>query len=162
MHFFEKVNNQFQLCRTENYLDYHPPLSSLVGNGSKPSLAAAELLNDPTGKSLVFKERINYKLPGGGGFAPHQDAPAWSGDDPTASDAELPFMRHTLNMNIAVDGMFKQNGGLEVVSLARFPDGKFRCPQNADGTITEEFCAQHEWDEVVLEPGKYFFVGSGM
>ena len=43
---------------------------------SHAAQVAAELLGDPEGV-WVFKERINYKLPGGGGFAPHQDAPAW-------------------------------------------------------------------------------------
>lgn len=27
---------------------------------------------------MLFKEKINYKLPGGRGFAPHQDAPAFA------------------------------------------------------------------------------------
>lgn len=161
MHYFEKQKGSekpmWQLCRTENYLDYHAELQSLVGNESSPARVAAQLLGeDPNfeGPALVFKERINYKLPGGGGFAAHQDAPAWSGGDPTAPDAELHFMRHTLNMNIAIDPMFLENGGLEVVP-GKHREGLF--PQNADGTLTEAFCSSQTWQEVKLEPGDVLF-----
>lgn len=161
MHYFEKVGQAekaedatWQLCRTENYLDFHADMNSLVGNGSLFAQAAAELLNDPLGAS-VFKERINYKGPGGGGFAAHQDAPAWSGDDPTAEGAELSFMKYTLNMNIAVDPMFKENGGLEVVRGAHAVQSIF--PQNPDGTLTAEFCDTQTWEEVVLDPGDVLF-----
>jgi len=105
--------------------------------------------------SRVFKERINYKGPGGGGFAPHQDAPAWSGDDPTKESAELHFMKNTLNMNIAIDPMFKENGGLEVVRGAHAAQELF--PQNPDGTLSEDFCNSQVWDEVVLDPGDVLF-----
>lgn len=161
MHFFEKVEGvaeaqelKWQLCRTEYYLDFHSDLNRLVGNGSMASQAAAELLGDPRGSS-VFKERINYKGPGGGGFAPHQDAPAWSGDEPNKENAELRFMKKTLNMNIAIDPMFKENGGLEVVRGLHAAQKIF--PQNPDGTLTEEFCNSQVWDEVILEPGDVLF-----
>lgn len=170
MHYFEQVNGKSQLCRTEHYLDFNPALNRLLGFSSRPALAAAQLLGDVSGHSLVFKERINYKLPGGGGFAPHQDSPAWSGDDPTADDAELAFMRHTLNMNFAVDRMFLENGGLEVVPLPRVTGtselfgGSFgmgekspRYPQNADGTLCDAFCEAQTWEPVVLEPGDVLF-----
>ena len=26
---------------------------------------------------FLFKDKINWKMPGGGGFEPHQDHPAW-------------------------------------------------------------------------------------
>jgi len=177
MQYFEKVQARMQLCRTENYLDFHPGLSKMVGNNSKPAQIAAELLGQSRAGSeggeasaSVFKERINYKLAGGGGFAPHQDAPAWSGGDPTAEDAELDFMQFTLNMNIAIDKMFLQNGGLEVVPIGQdkevkndvvtYADAdkkKPRYPQNADGTISDTWCKEQNWVEVVLEPGDVLF-----
>ena len=81
---------------------------------SKAAQVAAELLGDPEGV-WIFKERLNYKLPGGGGFSPHQDAPAWSGTSPVEEGNELPFMHASLNMNVAIDPMFEENGGLLVV-----------------------------------------------
>lgn len=142
-----------QLCRTENFLDHHPTLRKLFMNNGQGAAerAAAKLLGDAAGAS-VFKERINYKLPGGGGFAPHQDAPAWSGDVPTDPETrELSFMQQTLNMNVAVDRMFLQNGGLEVVRGGHA--GYKIWPQNSDGTLRDDVVQQAEWTEVVCEPG---------
>ena len=115
MHYYEAApTGGTMLCRTENYLDYHAELHEILGPSSAAAQAAAALLNEDEG-CVLFKERINYKLAGGGGFAAHQDAPAWSGSDPTAPNAELHFMNATLNLNVAVDHMTEQNGCLYVV-----------------------------------------------
>jgi len=156
MHYFEPQPSNVgghMISRTENYLNFHPGLAELFGNASTLASVAAELLEDDQG-AVVFKERINYKLPGGGGFAAHQDAPAWSGTDPTGADAELSFMKHSLNMNVAVDRMYLENGGLEVV---RGFSEKELVPQKEDGSITDEFVASQIWEPVVLEPGDVLF-----
>ena len=158
MHYFEDSggsgSGEQQLCRTERYLDFHEGLEQMVGPASRLATVAATLLGDPAGVH-VFKERLNYKLPGGGGFAAHQDAPAWSGASPTAPDAEMPFIQSSLNMNIAIDRMHPANGGLSV--LPGLHAGGRLFPQNADGTLTDEFCDSHEWEDVVLEPGEILF-----
>ena len=150
MIYYETVGDRQQLCRTENYLDFHPGLARMVGPSSRLAAVATALLGDPSGVR-IFKERINYKLPGGGGFAPHQDAPAWSGASPTAPDAEAPFIQSSLNVNIAIDAMHPSNGGLAV--LPGLHRGGRLHPQNADGTLTQAFCDTHAWQDVVLEPG---------
>jgi len=156
MHYFEKDPSNykgFMLTRTENYLDFHLGLAGLFGDNSKFADMAAQLLKDPRG-AVVFKERINYKLAGGAGFLPHQDAPAWSGLSPLDAGAELPMMKQTLNMIVAVDKMTQENGGLEMV---RGFGKKQLLPQKADGTLTDEFCSAHDWEPVVLEPGDVCF-----
>ena len=154
MHYFEGApDGGVMLCRTENYLDYHTELHELLGPSSRAAQAAAALLGEEDG-CVLFKERINYKLPGGGGFAPHQDAPAWSGGDPTSDHAELPFMVRTLNLNVAVDEMNEANGCLYVVPGLHHGE---RYPQNPDGTLTDAFCQAHEWIPVELEPGDALF-----
>ena len=50
------------LCRNENFVDYHSQMSELArgSNSSLPSVVA-QLFGEP---ASLFKEKINYKLPG--------------------------------------------------------------------------------------------------
>jgi 2-aminoethylphosphonate dioxygenase len=61
--------------RIENFCPFHRDFDELVRSG--PLWAAAEqLLGEPP---VLFKEKINLKLPGAAGFDPHQDQQAgWS------------------------------------------------------------------------------------
>jgi hypothetical protein len=60
--------------RIEYFCGFHAGLSDLVNGRLKA--AAGELLGEP---AVLFKEKINFKMPGGGGFEPHQDQQAgWS------------------------------------------------------------------------------------
>jgi len=61
------------LARIENFVPYHERLAALF---TGPRVLG--LLADCAGETVVlFKDKINFKLPGGAGFAPHQDAPAY-------------------------------------------------------------------------------------
>ena len=63
-----------QLCRVEKFLEQHEELCKIIQSGF-----FLELLKELTGKNhILFKEKINFKKPGGGGFRPHQDAPAFT------------------------------------------------------------------------------------
>jgi hypothetical protein len=56
--------------------------------------------------ALLFKEKINFKLPGGGGFEPHQDIqPGW--DD---------YAPYFLSVAIAIDPSNGENGCLELAA----------------------------------------------
>ena len=88
------------LCRTENFTPFHPGLSDLLTRGAMPAIAS-NLLGEP---AVLYKEKINYKLPGGAGYAPHQDAPAY------------PFISSHVSCMVAVDDADEANGCLEVVS----------------------------------------------
>ena len=70
MKYFETVDdaNPRQLCRVENFLSYHEGLRELILGGGVLNLLQ-ELMGEVP---CLFKEKINYKLPGGGGFNPHQ------------------------------------------------------------------------------------------
>src|SRR3954462_9004003 len=62
------------LSRIEKFVEYHDGLRGVV---TDPRIveAVADVLDD---RPSLFKEKINFKLPGGGGFAPHQDIqPGW-------------------------------------------------------------------------------------
>lgn len=93
-----------RLNRIENFAPYHPGLDAILRG---PALlgVASELLGEP---AALFKDKINLKLPGGGGFDPHQDAQAgWSR-----------YAEVFVTAAVAIDPATPRNGCLE---LARWP-----------------------------------------
>jgi hypothetical protein len=59
------VSGETQLCRTENFTPFHEGMKSYVNS---PRLL--QVLKTLHGEEYVlFKEKVNYKLPGGGGNA---------------------------------------------------------------------------------------------
>ncbi len=56
--------------RIENITPFHEGFAALTEALKEP---VAQLLDEP---AVLFKEKINFKMPGGGGFAPHQDSQA--------------------------------------------------------------------------------------
>jgi hypothetical protein len=63
------------LNRIEDVPPYHDGFAALT-TGPKMLGACAQLFGEP---AVLFKDKINFKLPGGGGFEPHQDVQAgWS------------------------------------------------------------------------------------
>jgi 2-aminoethylphosphonate dioxygenase len=64
------ATGQQVLCRTENYAASHDGLNQLL-RGEK----LLGILRELAGEEMVmFKEKINYKLAGSGGFAAHIDS----------------------------------------------------------------------------------------
>jgi len=60
------------LQRIENFAQYNPGMDYFL-TGSKLLGYCSDLFGEP---SILYKEKINYKLSGGEGFAPHQDVSA--------------------------------------------------------------------------------------
>lgn len=100
LHHREMTDGGPKLCRSENLIPYHDGLRSLLTEGPLPAIASA-LLDEP---AVLYKEKVNYKLPGGAGYAPHQDAPAY------------PFVASHVSSMVAVDDATVDNGCLEVAS----------------------------------------------
>src|SRR5580692_8696337 len=89
------------LCRTENYANYHQGFNQLLRG---PKLL--NMLHQLAGEDmLLFKEKINYKLAGSGGFSPHIDSTAYT---------HVKDIKH-LTILLAVDSTNMANGGLEAV-----------------------------------------------
>src|SRR5262249_30240833 len=88
----------------------------------------------------LFKDKINFKLPGGAGFAPHQDAPAY-----------VDFgVHHHLTVMAPVDAFTADNGCLE---LARDATARTFLPQNPDGTLRPDVMPELDVVPVLAEPG---------
>jgi len=60
------------VSRVENFCPYHEEFDGLMRRGGMID-AVSQLLG---GEAVLFKEKINMKMPGGDGFKPHQDAQA--------------------------------------------------------------------------------------
>jgi hypothetical protein len=141
MEYFEQHNGERMLCRTENFLDYHPPLREFIT--VKLNEAVTQLFGE---ESILFKEKINFKLPGGAGFKAHQDAPAW-----TTFDQK----RHITAM-VAVDKSDLQNGCMWMVKGEHLK-GTFPHP---DGHLEEKQCQQWKWHPMPCEVGDIAFFDS--
>ncbi|MSO16062.1 MAG: phytanoyl-CoA dioxygenase family protein, partial [Ilumatobacteraceae bacterium] len=73
LHYREMTDSGPKLCRTENFTPFHAPLCEILTTGAILEIVSA-LMGE---QAVLYKEKINYKLVGGAGFLPHQDAPAY-------------------------------------------------------------------------------------
>jgi hypothetical protein len=88
------------LSRIEKFADPGQPFARMLGD--HPLHRAVEALLDDA--AVLFKEKVNLKLAGGGGFEPHQDIQAgW--DD---------YAPYFLSVAVAIDDSNPGNGCLEV------------------------------------------------
>lgn len=90
------------LARIEKFIEYEPVLAALVFDARIVD-AAADLLGD---RAVLFKEKINFKMPGGGGFTPHQDIqPGWDR-----------YATYFVSVLVAIDPNTIENGCLELAA----------------------------------------------
>jgi ectoine hydroxylase-related dioxygenase (phytanoyl-CoA dioxygenase family) len=108
-------------------------LRALLCTGAVLALAG-RLLGEP---AVLYKEKINYKLPGGAGYSAHQDAPAY------------PMISVHVSAMIAIDDADDTNGGLEVVS-DHFDSV---LPTDARGCIEPGVAASLDWMPVAVPAG---------
>lgn len=104
MYFEQSLKNDGErlLNRMENFSPYHEGFHALFDNGQLKS-RISELLGEP---AVLYKEKINFKLPGGDGFKPHQDQQAgWN----TYADFFITAL-------VSIDEATEENGCLEMVA----------------------------------------------
>src|SRR4051812_20942710 len=134
MHHRELTDDGPKLCRSENFVPFHDGPRELLPAGSMLATASA-LLGEP---AVLYKEKVNYKLAGGAGYAPHQDAPAY------------PFIASHVSCMVAVDDATLENGCLEVVSGAHAAV----LPMDDTGCVHPDVVAAMQWDAVEVEAGQ--------
>ncbi|OAA75571.1 Phytanoyl-CoA dioxygenase [Akanthomyces lecanii RCEF 1005] len=143
MPYFETTTSgSRQQMRTENFVDYHAKWGELLhGEGLRG------ILKQLSGEDMIlFKDKINYKLPNGNGFHAHVDYHAYS---------HIGDIAH-LTANIAVDEATVANGCLEVVpgshkTTIEFANG---------GRISQKWEESREWTQVPLKQGDLLLFGS--
>lgn len=130
---FEATQNGAVLARSENFTQRLSGLRDLVTTGSIAQ-AAAQLMGEP---ALLYKEKINYKHPGGAGFEPHQDATAYK------------FVDLHITCMIAVDAATPDNGCLEVAASYH----RSLLPTNGDGCINPAEANELLFSAIPMAPG---------
>ncbi len=134
LHHREMTDEGPRLCRSENLIPFHDGLRALLTTGRLVETAGA-LLGE---EAVLYKEKINYKLAGGAGYAPHQDAPAY------------PFIDVHVSCMVAVDDSTAENGCLEVVSGMH----QEVLPSDDVGCIRSDVVDALRWDPVEVRAGQ--------
>jgi len=143
MMYFEEAGGRRLLNRMENVLPYHDGFRALA-TGPELQGACGQLLGEA---AVLFKDKINCKLPGGGGFEAHQDVQAgW------ARYASL-----HITALVSVDRATVANGCLEMAT-------DFRGSHELIGTEWEPLSAQQlaglHWAHIEAEPGDVVYFDS--
>jgi ectoine hydroxylase-related dioxygenase (phytanoyl-CoA dioxygenase family) len=140
LHHFEQTDTGAVLARSEDFVSHDESLRRFICDGLI-SAVLADLFGEP---AVLFKEKINYKHPGGGGFAPHQDATAYR------------FVDHHISCMAPLDPATVASGCLYVAP--GFTRGQL--PTDERGRIEETSAAALDWAPVLLEPGDLLFFDS--
>ena len=136
-------DNPDLLCRVEDFLFALPSLKNLIDQKVNPLIS--QLMKE---EAVIFKEKINFKWPGGGAFRPHQDYPAYRTFGP---DYHITAM-------ISVDSASEENGCLQFcgeyqdllrdcpsINSKRLMEGREILPQNELGDIREDIQSKLIW-----------------
>lgn len=128
--------------RIEDFCPYHPGFDAEIRAG-RIARAMEQLLGEA---AALFKEKINFKMPGGAGFEPHQDQQAgWS--------AFAPMFVTAL---VCIDPATLANGCLEMAAAPRFAGliGQEWAP------LSPEEMAGFALEPLPAEPGDVVFFDS--
>ena len=88
--------------RIEDVTPFHEGFRTLCAQ-SRMEAAVSSLLGEP---AVFFKDKINFKLPGGDGFKAHQDAQAgWSA-----------YAKYCITALVSIDATTEENGCLEMIA----------------------------------------------
>ncbi|WP_038209027.1 aminotransferase class I/II-fold pyridoxal phosphate-dependent enzyme [Xenorhabdus bovienii] len=130
------------LNRIENFIDYKE-----IDHINKIEKKVSKLLSIITEKKhILFKDKINFKLSGGGGFLPHQDHPAFTR-----------FIKEEIfNIMIPVDDMNIANGCLYI---SKIPFKKKSIPHNSGQALKSSYKNYH-WIPIQAKCGDLLIFSS--
>jgi ectoine hydroxylase-related dioxygenase (phytanoyl-CoA dioxygenase family) len=140
LHHFEQTDAGAVIARSEDFVDHSTVLRALIFDGVVMQVLEA-LFDEP---AVLFKEKINYKQPGGGGFAPHQDATAYR------------FVDHHISCMVPFDPATESSGCLWVAPGHQLG----RLPTDERGRIEESVAATLDWRPAPVDPGDLLFFDS--
>ena len=140
LHHFEQTESGAVIARSEDFVNDSDVLRAFICSG-----VVMRVLQELFGEEAVlFKEKINYKHPGGGGFAPHQDAVAYR------------FVDHHISCMVPLDPATEASGCLWV--SPGYEQGLL--PTDDRGRIESSAAATLNWRPVPVEPGDLLFFDS--
>lgn len=105
---YYEMDNPSQLSRIENFIPYHQGMKEVFTGPTVVDLIS-ELMGE---QAILYKERINFKSPGGGPHAAHQDGVAYEQGENAAFD---PNIKPYLSILVSIDEATEENGCLQVV-----------------------------------------------
>ena len=124
------------ICRTENVSACHSGVAALVA-GPLRELASRRLGED----AVAFKDKVNFKQPGGAGFRPHQDAVAYPGAS------------RVVSLLVAIDECTRESGCIWIASGV---DGEL--PVDDRGVVRADVCDTLTWEAAELAPGDAVYI----
>jgi predicted HD phosphohydrolase/ectoine hydroxylase-related dioxygenase (phytanoyl-CoA dioxygenase family) len=130
-----KIDGSVNICRVENYCKHHAEWGNICF-GIVQDLVSQAYREE----AVLFKDKMNFKGPGGGNFLCHQDATAYSTENLAS--------RH-ISVMVAIDASTPHNGPLQVTA-GRHKEGVFK---NAAGVTDPELEKDMEFHEVLTKPG---------
>lgn len=136
-HYAEQTDAGPAPCRTENVSACHPGFARIV-RGPLLELAGEQLGSE----AVDFKDKINYKYPGGAGFSPHQDVVAYPG------------VADVVSILVAVDECTTASGCLWIDAGV----GEV-LPTDDRGVIESSVGAALGWVAAELAPGDVLCIG---
>ncbi len=139
LHHLEQTPGGPRVARSEDFEPHHGGMKRFLRSG-----LVTDVLTQLFGEApALFKEKINYKYPGGGGFAPHQDATAYR------------FVDHHISVMVPLDPSTIASGCLW------FADNLVsEVLPNTDGRIDPAWVDAHTWSPVEVYPGDMVFFDS--
>jgi ectoine hydroxylase-related dioxygenase (phytanoyl-CoA dioxygenase family) len=127
----EETSTGAKPCRTENVSACHDGVAGLVDGVIRD--VAAEALGEA---ATAFKDKLNYKHPGGAGFSPHQDRLAYPG------------AQRVVSVLVAIDECTTESGCLWLA------DGiDVALPTDDRGVVRDDVVAALPWVAAELAPG---------
>ena len=127
-HYAELTPTGEAICRTENVSACHGGFRGLVDG------PLGELSSSVLGVEVVaFKDKLNYKQPGGAGFSPHQDLAAYPG------------ATEVISILVAVDECSLESGCLWAAN-----DVDELLPTDDRGVVRSDLVASLDWSPVEL------------
>ncbi|MCP3917707.1 MAG: phytanoyl-CoA dioxygenase family protein [bacterium] len=143
MYFEETLDGRRVLNRLEDFVPYHAGFERLAHEGWVSAMLE-RLLGE---RAVLFKDKINFKLPGGGGFEAHQDVQAgWA-----------KYGKAHVTALVSIDAMTPENGCLEIAprkSVELELMGQEWAP------LTAEQLGGVQFEPVETEPGDAVFFDS--
>jgi hypothetical protein len=138
-----KVTKKKVLQRIENFVQYNPGLD-FICNGDKLVKSCSQLFQE---KALLYKEKVNYKLPGGAGFAPHQDV---------AAGWKMYGQSLHISVLVCIDQATLENGCLEV-AFGEHRRGMLSEPWKE---LSHDVCQKLKFEPIQTHPGDVIFFDS--
>jgi len=132
-----KLNPEVELINRIEYISpFHEGFAELANVIKKP---VAQLLGE---EAVLFKEKINFKMPGGDGFKPHQDSQAGWED----------YAKYFISVMVCIDEATIENGCLQLVA-GHQDRGLYREWE----PLTDEDMADMEFVHYPAKPGDVVF-----